>query len=436
MRRILLLLFLSTQAIAANLHQGEGKFTSIAGDSHEFIKKQLIFEGTKDIVSKELEKLNLNKELFWQKYQEKLDEQLAEMEKNHKESTSFETETNERRKEQILDRLRKKQLVFKRNYLGLTKLLKKFSIRKISRSQKNPNYRYIKLEGQINSNKLTKTYYQLLKGDSSSEYGNLFVRTVFNLKGMTYSDLDIENEKDLRGEVTKNWIEWLDKNKPANISNVESLDSGDSDKVDRLSQMSAETYQASLPDNFKNSLLLEIEINITKESYDDRLKEFKFGYTGNGFLRNLQTNLVIGTYKLGSMSKVYRNNKDINIANIVANHVYQMGKGSLPYIQRNIKDMVSTSNLKIVNLFDFETINQVHTFLKIAESRGVKYSLKAKIDSFSQDQAQALLYFDGDFVELKQLLSSLQSAKKDLSYEVIDGDSQLGIKFNKVVENI
>lgn len=437
MRWILLALLISSQAVfAVNLIKGEGKFTAINGDGHEFIKKQLIFEGIKDIISIELENLKLNKEAFWQKYDDALNEKLAEIEKNYKELKKFDEEVSEKRKQRILEIIRKKQLNFRRTYLGLNNLLKKFSIRKISRSQKNPNYRYIKLEGEINSAKLTKTYYNLVRGKKTSEYGSLYIRPKFNLNGISYNELGVDNEKEIIDEVTKNWLEWLIKNKPVNIANVENLTGDKELNYEKLIKMDSTNSSELIPEYFVNSLVLEIELNIEKEKFNEKIKEYTFVYSGNAFLRDIQTKLTVGTYKFAKNEKSYILSGKMNLANIVANHVYQMAKSSFPRVQRHIKNMSPVSEVKEISLNEFESINQVHSFLSLAESRGVKFSLKTKLESFGQNRAKALIYYDGDSKELTELLIQLQSAKKDLSFEVIESDKQLGIKFNKVVENI
>lgn len=430
------LLLKVTLVFSATSIIGEGRFRSTNNDSHEFIKKQLIFEGIKDMVSKKLESLNLNKEIFWMKYSEGLNSQLSKIEENLKSKYNFQELDDARKKERIIEQIRERQLVYERGYLGLDKLLKKFSIRKISRSQQNPNYRYIKLEGVIDGSSLTKTYYQLTAGERQSEFGTLFVKSSFVLQSTTYSELGIENEKDLRVEVTKNWVDWLYKNKPMNISKVEMLDSDKSEELETLMARPVSEYKENIPVEFKRSLLLEIQVTVEKEKYDDRIKQYKFSYSGNAYLKDIEANIVIGTYSFGEQNKTYNKLPNFNLANILANHIYQMGKRSLPYIKNSMKEMNTLTKTKALNLYDFESIYQVHNFLKLAESKGIKFSLKTELDSFGKNKAQALLHFQGDFLELKQVISSLQAAKKDLSYEVIDVDSQLGIKFNKVIENI
>ena len=438
---LVIALFSAFNLYGATPIKGEGKFTSVAGDTHEFIKRQLIFEGIKDIISTELENLKLNKEAFWKKYDESLAEKLSEIEVNYKELKKYDVEANLNRKKLIEENIRKKQLRYRRKFLGLNKLLSKFSIRKISRSQKNPRYRYIKLEGAINSKRLTKTYYNLVRGKQTSAYGSLYLRPKFNFKGVSYVDLGVENEKDFETEVTKNWMEWFIENKPVNIANIELLEGSKEEKFNQLMKLPITDFKANMPESFVNSLILEIEVNLKKEKYDDKLKEFTFEYSGYAFLKDIQTNLTIGTYqfgvkKYGNISKIYRKSNKVSLVNLMARDVFQLAKGSFPRINKGIKNMPPISDVKHVSLLDFENINQVHSFLNLAQTRGVKFSLKTKLDSFSSNNASAVFFYDGEFSEVKTFLQQLQSAKKDLSFEVIDEGDQFGIKFNKVIENI
>jgi hypothetical protein len=295
---------------------------------------------------------------------------------------------------------------------------------------------YFKLECQINSNLLTSTYYNLVRGKKTSDYGSLFLNTTFNLNGISYSEIGIDNENDFEGEVSKNWLDWFSKNKPGNIANTEILDPEKLEKLESYLKLPTESMLLNIPDIFVNSLLLDVEIVITKKKFNKKLKEYFFEYEGHAYLKDLQTNLVIGSYKFSKTEKSYRVSNKISIANIIANHVYHMAKGSFPQIERNIKDITPISSIKKLTLTNFENVKQINTFLNLLQSRGVKFSLKAKLDSISRTKASVIMYFDGEYNEVKSLFSTLQSAKKDLSFELIDTDNTLGIKFNRVIEKL
>ncbi len=437
MKRILLLTSLiAFNVFAADFIKGSGQFISEDGDSHDFIKKQLIHEGIKSIVSIELENLKLNKELFWQKYNESLAKKNAEIEQNLKELLKITEESDRKLIDKFQKKLRYKKLILRKTFASMDDMLPKYAVRKMSRSQKNPRYRYVKLEGVVDKNLLTKTYYRLIRGVQTSDYGSLFLNINFQLNGVTYSELGIDNENDFEGEVSKNWLDWFSQNKPANIANTEILSEDKLEKLQSYLNLPSEKMLLNIPEVFVNSLLLELEVNIRKTKFNKKLNEYQFEYEGFGFLKDLQTNLVVNTYRFVKTEKSYKLSPDINIANLVANHVYHMAKGSFPGIIRNIKDMTPISEIKRVTLTDFKNINEINTLLKMMESRGVKFSLRTKLESISQHRADVIIYFDGEFTEVKSFFSSLQSAKNDLSFDIIETDNALGIKFNRVIEKL
>lgn len=433
---LLLTLIVSSQIQAANFIKGDGSFIAKDGDNHEFIKGQLIHEGIKSILSKQMVTLGLNKDLFWQKYDEKLNGRYSELETQLQAYYKITDESDRKTRSTYEVRFRKKKLILRKKFLNMDGMLPKFAIKKISRSQKNSHYRYIKLEGEVNKNLLTKTYYNLVRGKKTSDYGSLFLRANYSLKAVSYSEMGIDNENDFEGEVTKNWLEWFNKNKPINIANTEVLDQDKIEKLNSYLKLPSEVMMNNIPDVFVNSLLLDIEVNITKKKFNEKLREYTFQYEGFAYLKDLQTNLVVGAYKFDQTYKTYKITPGISIANLVANHVYHMAKGSFPEINTNIKDISPISTIKRISLTEFKNIRQVDSLLKLFRSRGIKYSLKTKLESISLGRADVIVYFDGDYDEVKSLFLSLQSAKKDLSFELIDTDNVLGIKFISVVENI
>jgi len=429
----LFVLLLAQQVHSSEFVKGKGSFVSADGDSYEFIKKQLIHEGVKSIVTKELVLLGLNKDIFWQKYNEKLEEINLVITEDIKRKFNIQPDSKQKSFNRYREVLRRKKLNRRRTFSRMNDMLPKFMIIKISRSQKNKRYRYIKLEGVVDKSLLTKIYYNLVRGKKTSDYGSLYLNVNYDLNGISYAELGIDNENDFEGEVTCNWLEWFVKNKPANIANAELLGESKQEKLQKYLNLPSEVMLNSIPDVFINSLLLDIEVVITKLKHDKKTNVYSFKYEGFAYLKDLQTNLVLGTYKFNKTEKSYRAVIDSSIGNLVANHVYHMATGSFPNIKKRMKNITPVSSIKRISLSNFKNINQVHSFIKLVQSNGIKLSLTAKLESINKERADIIMYFDGEYNEVKSLFSQLQSAKKDLLFEVIDTNNLLGIKFIRVL---
>lgn len=429
MKFLLSLLLLISVVHAKDFTRGKGKFRAADEDSYDFIKKQLLHEAFKDIISKELTKMGLNKELFWQKYQEKLTLVYEDLDKRLKEKYKIDEKSKAKDKVRYLRELRRAKLVRERKYGGINTIIPRWVVKKISRSQNYPRNRYIQVEGEVNTAKLTKTYYRFVKGKKVSDYGSLYVRVHYNFDGISYSDLEIENEKDFDGVITGKWLEWFKANKPQNIANVVILDREREAKLKSYLSLPSEQMMDNIPEVFVNSLLLDLDITIENVNTDKNLRSFDFNYSGFAYLKNLQSNIVINSYKLNKESKNYRLSPDANLANILANHVYRMAKGYFPRMAKDIKSLNPISTIQRVSFYNFPSISEVNSLLEVIQTRGVKYSLKTEVESIAKDKADVIFYYDGEIGEIKGLIQSLKPAKKDLSIELVETNGDLGIKF-------
>src|SRR5688572_2944400 len=78
---VLLLTLFTLPALAQQDYtSGEGHFGAQEGDKPDFVKAQLLYEATKDVVTKEMAAMGFNHELFWQKYNERLNASLKILE--------------------------------------------------------------------------------------------------------------------------------------------------------------------------------------------------------------------------------------------------------------------------------------------------------------------------------------------------------------------
>lgn len=423
-------MFSSSAALCEDFIKSEGEFMTESGDSVELIKQQLLFEGFLDAVIKKVDSLGLNKDLFVQKYDEKLYRKYDALDKRLKEKYKIDDSTSSAQIKNYVSELRDKKLIVKRKHENMRSLILSYVIKKMSRSPQNANLRVIKMEVKVNEKNIIKKYYELTRGKLESDFGSLYLYTRYNLKNITYSDFGIKNEKDFTGVIQNNWIEWLTKNKAENISNVESLSDDGIQKINELEKLPIEKAFKTIPSEFKNSLLLDVSVDIDKRKFNSRFNEYEFSYTAQAFLRDIQSGLIIGEYNLGEDLKTYRVEKGVSLVNLVANHIYRMVSGHFPKINRAIKDFPPIKNIEKLSISGFKNVDEITSLLELIRTKGVKYSMKAMLVSFSKVNAEAVIYYDGTLPELKAHLNTIKSAKSDLNFNLIETDSGVGIKLN------
>jgi hypothetical protein len=434
----ILLLNISFSYSANKFIKGNGKFIATDDDSHEFITKQLTHEAFRSIISKELKALGLNSDLFWQKISDDLEPKYTQIDTQLRLKFKMDEKPTKSQQTTYKRILRAKKLKLRRKFGKIANVVSRYAVNKISRSQKNKHYRYIKLEGEVNTASLNRLYYKYVRGAKSSDYGSIFLDVDFVLDGVSYSELNIENENDFEDVVIKSWLDWFSKNKPGNIANIEVLGEDKKAKLIEYMKLPTEAMLTNIPEFCVNSLLLKFEVNITKTMFDRTLNRFDFKYEGAAFLKDLQTNLNISTFNLSPEKKSYLVTENVNLANILANHVYKLALGSFPRVISSIKNLTPISSIQRVSVINYSNMENLNNLLDQIRSKGIKYSIKAEIENISDQRAEFVMYFDGEIAEVKALLSSLNAAKNDLSFELIDTPNTLGIKFNKtqVIENL
>ncbi len=416
---------------ASDFIKGEGRFYASSSDSLTFIKEQVIHNGFLDVISKELESMGLSKEVFWKKIDEKFDASFASVEASLKERYSIDSKDGKADRAGYNKALREKKLIAKKNFANLKRVIQSFSIQRYTRSQQDPNARYVKLQARVNRTLLREIYYIYTRGKRSSDYGSLFIDVDYKLVDADYTDLGVEQGEDFTSVVNENWLKWFSENKPGNIANIQILSQDKKSRLDEFFKLPYEQMIIDIPEMFVNSLYLKIEIVIEKVSANPKLKEYSYIFSGGGYLLDLQSNNIIGSMTFEKEEKKYRKLEFSKLSTVLANYVYRMPFGKFEKLKRRIKNIPPINSIQRISLFDFSNMDVVDDFLELLKGRGIKYSLNARLESIGSNRAEIVVFMDGETADLKTLLSELQAAKSDLKFDFIDTDNTLGVKFIK-----
>ncbi len=320
----------------------------------------------------------------------------------------------------------------KRSFGRLSSVIQSYSTKKISRSPQNPANRYIRLEAKVDRTLLTKIYYRFVRGKKSSAYGTLYVHVDYNLKDLTFAELGVMNDKDFTEAVNSHWLKWFSTNKPKNIANVEMLNDSKLKQLRDYFKLPYEQMMREIPEAFVNSLYLRIEINMEKVKKDEKFNQYVFAYDGGMFLQDLQNAQMLTSFQFDRQIKSYPLVEESKLSTLVANYVYRMPFGHFSRLNDAIKGIPPMTGIQRVALFDYKNISDVYSLMELLESRGIKYSLKPRLESIGNGRAELVLFYDGRLPEIKTLIQGLKSAKSSLSFDFIDTDTVLGIKFNKL----
>lgn len=436
LRYLVLILLISFSSFAQDKYvKGEGKFYSTDDDSISFIKDELIFLGFQDVISQKLQENGLNKDLFWEKLNSQLTTAFKSIEDDLRSKYKIDENPSRAQKESFAKELRRKKLLFKRKFGNLSRVITSYSVDKTSRSANNPKIRYIKLHAKVDDRLLSKIYYNFVQGKKTGDYGTLYIHVDYNLENANYTELGITNENDFANVVNNTWLKDFSRDKPGNIKKIEILAGEKLDKLQEYLKLPYERMIQEIPEEFVNSLYLKIDININKVNADMDVNKYVFSFSGGLFLQDLQNLQILNSANFeNDIQDFTLTSKNSKLGNMIATFVYKIPMSAFNQVKSNIRSIPPMTSIQRLALYDFKNIQSVYELIETLKNKGIKYSLNARLESIGNDKAEIILFYDGVEADLKALLSGIKSAKSGQTYDVIDSDTVLGIKFNKLEE--
>jgi hypothetical protein len=436
MFKILLLCLFSLSVFAKNNYvKGEGHFYAERGDSLAFIKKQLMTQGFKSVITKELESMGFSANEFWEKYEqkfkeekmteikEKLDKRFGiwvdlEAEKNTDASEPVEVKTLTKQQQQDYDKkLRYKLLISKRNYGNIERVIRSFSVKKISRSPQNPQSRYISLEAKVDRVYLSKIYYEFMREQKPKEVAKLFLFPEYHLKNTRWSDLGVKIKSDFTSAVNSSWKKWLEDNKVENIEDVEIVELDDAKAIFAHFNLPEEQLTTQANSKFKDSLVLKVDLWIEKISHHEIFREYEFKFKSEIVLIDLMTNKVLFKSDIPKDEKVYRDINYDNLKNAVANYVYRIPLGKFTSMKKAVSKASKVDSVQRVTIENFKNIDEVFSFIELLKNKGIKLRINPVLKSFDDSKADIIVFYQGGGSTLEKFILGLKNFTGSQSYD-------------------
>jgi hypothetical protein len=430
----MILLLTSLSAVSAEKYvYGEGRFWAEDGDSLVFVKNQLLYTAFINVISKELETMGLDPEIFWQKYNDKFEVTFKGTQEKLIAKYKIEKKPTEAQKNKYKKSLRSLKLKKKRKFMSLGSIIRSFAIKKMSRSAVNHQSRFLSLEAKVNRISLNKLFYKMMREKQNSNYTNLYVIFEYELRDTNWSDIGVDGESIFTEEVNSHWVKWFDANKPDNIEKVIFLNKDAQSEVKehlRLGEADIVLHGNTI---LKSSLLLTNKIVLRKENIESNFKEFKFHYSGGQVLIDLATNRAVLENDISHRYKSYFDVAEDKLSSAIANYVYRLPLDNFSQVRRKIQKMLVPKMSKKIFLSGFRSIGQVMKFKKYLQDFGAKLRIRTRLSSFGREKSEVVVFYQGDDTILMNFLVELKKKSKtsEVEFDFIDPAQPFQIKFVK-----
>lgn len=369
--------------------------------------------------------MGLETEQFWQKYEEGFNLSFQNIDNRLKKRFGLEENSSAKKKPNKIEYVkqkRKARLLKRKSWGSLSKLVSKFSIKKNSRSTKNPNLRFMQVKVDLNRRLLHQYYLKLMTEKKIAEFDGFNLDLVLVLESGNWTDLGVLNEGVFKSALEKSWRKWIDKNYSEFLVGgvSEAIDEGETEEQSEsmieqtdLESLESESGSGQILRVTKEStpsgkiLNFKVEVNIQKlsESDFDKTKEFRFNiYTS---LANSETGKLIAFEDISKESATFSYQDPKSLASSTASSVFNLPLGNFHNIKRKLL-RIKASHSELIVQFPHD-LSYLLKLKNLLEDQGIPLGLQATIENFSKQTSSLKVSYNGDSEKLFNLMNTALS---------------------------
>ena len=397
-------------AYGAKSLEATGRFTSADEDSVSFVKKQLLSSAFKDALTNELKAMNLDHELFWANYDQKLEARIKDLEKDlgirykilDAQGVPLEN-VSAKRKRRYQKRLRLDSLKAKAKYGGLRSIISQYSVKKMTRSVKYPNSRYIRIQAKVSRREVHRLYLKFTAGEMTSTYTKLYLSSNFNLKSMSWIDTGVEVESDFTQVVKEHWrakAEILLK------SHVDEIIIANQEMTEKI-KMAIKTKNQ----DFSNCLWMNINVYLAKTSESQETMMRTFSLRQEMTMQEVFSGKVMSFADFPDTQMEYSFSDHKKLSSGIAGQVYQTLVPSFIDIPEALSKKRGVSRRLQLEVIGRTNMADILELKKQLAEIGITRQFLPELVSLSKEKTLIDLHYAGSTSDTMSLLMKMDKVK-------------------------
>ena len=398
-----LLLALVSTAGARSFTKGQSLFRVEADDSLSIIKDRLVYLATRDIISQELQSMGFDSTLFWRRYELALKEKLDPIKQSLQKAYGS--------KQSIYQKAwRAKRFKEEKNFVNLLKMLDSYKVARVRPSSRDPNVRYLKMEGKVNRSRLKRMYFRFVKNVENRIIDNIYWTFDLSLSQGDWRQLGVAKKEDIIAPLNESFLDKLEKVFGRVDQNIIITDPINFERIQnhlRLSESELGDLRntETQMDALINSVWIHVKFNVALLTKIEELGRKTMESYGDFIVTELRYNRPIYLSKIKLKKSRIPSLDGQHLTNKVASRIFQRivpefvpAKGELAKLAKDI----NRTPLRIVGHQNYIELQQVRNLLA---QMGEKYRLKTHLDYFSLKEAQIILEYMGSPDDLRKILA-------------------------------
>lgn len=446
----LLMSLIPSISMGTDYLNGRGRFRTETGDGQEFIKDQLIYQATRDLVKKELQSLGLDSDGFFTAYEEKFESYFSKIELDLRKRYKIDDEKkpSAATMKKFKETLRLRRLKAQASYGQLTSILKKFS-HKVSRSTDYPMIRYMNLSAVVDRRRLNEIYRNFMFEGENRQFKYLFLSFDYELIDTSWEDLGVVTKKDFTDVLDRTWKGWFEKMAGENVGEVfvggpqlvQAVDhylalpsSGHSGNLTEVATDLGDSGLEILKQGFPDSLWVKMKFVIKKVEEESVLGFRHFQMTSSGMLVDLKRKEPILAFESPESNNRYTTKDPQELSSSVATFLYAQPKKHLTGITEFVSKATPAPKKVDLTITGVPHLGVLKDLQNYFSKTGVTLQVDSRLKTYRKSQLLLELSYRGAEKKFLDLFNSWESAKISDDYS-LGKNAEEGLSLDLLVLN-
>ena len=417
--------------------KGVGRFYALDSDSFAFVKSQLMSKAIEDALSSEMEALGYSKDNFWRKFNAQFEEEFKSTEDSLKSKYKIGTGATAKQKKTYKEKLRYKRLTRRSKFGNLKAAISSYVVKNLSRSSSNPKSKYLVLTAKIDKNVLTQIVQKYSDSGSSSSIDKIYISLKLSLQNGDWQKLGVDYSSEITKAVQEHWRTWFKEKYQLSEKEVIFTDSSDEESLaKKLDNRSSVLGSLNILQSDEATNSIWIRLNNVFQLINDNplLRERKIEMRSDLIALDMDSNtpLHFADFPLVKMLYSYSNIK--RLSSDIASKVYELPLNDFSKIRSKMKSMLVGGSRQSIIVLNSDGIADVLDLMDEMKKKFIRFQPQIELTSFSNDQAEVNIKFQGSIEELKTTVLNLSNTSINSSKKIqfLNQDNPFSMTLKKI----
>lgn len=373
----------------------------------EEIRQGLYRLAVEKLVSESMKGRNLNEAVYQEALTKKFESWFAEIDKRLREEMAQQNTPAE----QIEQKMSWEKAKSRFSFAKLDKLIKRYTIKTFSPHPDTVGVWQMTLEGEVDES-LLPIHVQRMQ-DESRAFRRLWVHPQIQLDNFSWEDLKLTKAADFMTPVQNEWLKWFQDNLPADVEDVAICDEACEKLLEKWRAHDEKNMASFVEPELIGSLLLTVNINLSREQLMGAVKESKITYSGGLILQDLNTKRVLHWADLPKEIQTLKLKEQKKFNSGLATQTYRYPLSKFEEVKNQVGKSVSLTNSVVLRLVNARHLGEAMRLVEWIRVKGAPMQAQGKLDSFNSKNARILVHFRGEGNKFKALVSGVKELESE-----------------------